>query len=78
MSTRLCNKTKICNIDSLSKPSLVGSIKDGIQRDVLEHLVHPELVWVENHGFRLVLSRSNKTTDRAGAVKRLATTALMG
>jgi hypothetical protein len=49
MGTRLGNLTKIGNIHSTLKARLVGSIKNRIQRNVLEDLVEPHLVRIEHH-----------------------------
>lgn len=50
MSTRLCNKAKVCDIYSLGKLSLVGRIKNGVQGDMPEHLVDTELMRIKHHG----------------------------
>lgn len=50
MGTGLGNGSKIGNVDSLFQHSLVGSVKDRAQGNVLEHLVHAKLVWIEDHG----------------------------
>jgi hypothetical protein len=47
--TRLGDQTKIRNIHRSGELSLVRGIKDGIERNVLENFVEPELVRVENH-----------------------------
>ena len=49
MCTRLCNLAKIGNIDGSLEACLVGSVKDGIQRNVLENLVDSEFVRIEHH-----------------------------
>ena len=49
MCPRFRNQSKICNIDCLGQSSLIGSIKDGVERNVLQNFVHAELVWIENH-----------------------------
>jgi hypothetical protein len=49
VGTRLGNETKIGNIDGLLQGSLVGCIKDCIERDVLQNFVDSEFMRVENH-----------------------------
>jgi len=49
MSSRLSNQAEISNVDSPPKASFVRSIEDLAQRDVLEQLVDPKLVWIKDH-----------------------------
>ena len=50
MSSGLCNETKVRNVDCLFQGALVWSVKDRIERNVLQDFVHAELVRIENHG----------------------------
>ena len=47
--TALGNQSEIGNVDRLGQTTLVGCVKDRIEGDVLEDLVDPQLVRVENH-----------------------------
>lgn len=50
MCSSLANGSKVGNVHSPFQSGLVWSIKDGIQRNVLEDLVDSELMRVEDHG----------------------------
>ena len=50
VSALLGTQTQIRNVHGLSKTCLRWCIKDCIERDVLEKLVHSEFVGVDNHG----------------------------
>jgi hypothetical protein len=45
----LGDQSEISNVDGSGQTALVGSIKDGIERDVLKDLVDPQLVRIEDH-----------------------------
>ena len=49
VSTRLGNHTQVSDINSLGEGTLVRSIKDSIEGNVLQNLVDTELVGIEDH-----------------------------
>ena len=49
VSALLGTQSQICNIHSLAKTCFRGRIENSIERDVLEELVHSELVWIGYH-----------------------------
>ena len=49
VSSRLGNQTEVRNVDCLFQSALIRGIKDRIERNVLQHLVHAEFVRIENH-----------------------------
>ena len=49
VSSLLGAQPEVGDVDRLGKTSLGRGIKHLVERDVLEHLVHSQLVWVDHH-----------------------------
>ena len=49
MSSLLSAETQVRDVDSLAKARLGWRVKQGIERDVLEHFVHSEFVRIGYH-----------------------------
>ena len=49
VSSLLGAQPEVGDVDRLCKTSLGRGIKHLVERDVLEHLVHSQFVWVDHH-----------------------------
>ena len=50
VSSLLGAQPEVGDVDRLGKTSLGRGIEHLVERDVLEHLVHSQFVWVDHHG----------------------------
>ena len=67
VSSLLGAQPEVGDVDRLGKTSLGRGIKHLVERDVLEHFVHSQLVWVDHHRNTTILRGWN---SQSGQISR--------